>query len=1035
MEKIKNIEIDSKDIKDYWLQIVPEVKNEKALKELVKKASNLDIDYLANTLINKKIVNDEFDEVLKNEKFYKLDDFALEFRDKIPFYFFYEPFINLNLNKWFKKIQNLHIIDDINVFFKNLIFCTLEKLSIYASRTLILEINIARMNNKLRNVSGSNTFEYYNYRLLNDKDYLCNLYSEYKELTKILLEKTNKYFEYNYEILKNIKNQLGNICEIYKKKLTDLKIISIKTGMGDEHKSGKSVSIINFIKGFKLVYKPRNSIIDSMFQRTLEWIEKKGKNQILPIKKLKVINNDTFGLIEYINHDQCINIEEIKRFYVKVGQLIAVLHSLNAVDFHSQNIIAEGSNPILVDLETLFHPYVKIHSYKFETSSEKLANNIIENSVQSIGILPHFLMDESVSDEVMDISGLGGSKIQKSPFKSYVVKNRGTDHIEVARDNLDILPEKNNPILRGKAQKSENYVNEIMSGFKASYNVILRNKNEYINWIMDNFKGNINRIIFRPTRNYTQLLNTSYHPDLLRNEEDRIVFFSRIFSNVEDSENQIVGLEFNNLMNNEVPSFNCRLDCKNIYDMKKNICIDYLDQTPLKLVYKRIMNFSEKDLYLQLRFIHIAFESKKSDYHKDITPIKFHQINNNQLEIYSKKYIDLAIEIGNYIIDNSIVDKDVENNRTWVSPILAGRNEVGVGINPVGDDLYNGNCGVALFLIYLGYVTGKDKFIQSASEAIESRRKFIDSIEPKYPLSIGAFSGISGTIYVLDKLVQYGKRQSDKEYIEKYVNYLDEIVFMDKQYDLMGGALGCIAVLHPIIKSNNYPNLNRVMKSIINKCCTHLINEKKKVDIGGVSWGNVTKSTGFSHGNAGMIAYLSRLLNENWIENKKDLEVVIDQALKFERALYIDKYKNWYKDNKKEQICYGWCHGAPGILLSKCLAKDFRINDYKWQKEIQSALNTTKSKSFGNNPSLCHGDLGNLEVLYIASEILEEKKLRNDCKLIFDEIYQTVIKERWKGKSFRGVDSYSLMVGLSGFGYSLLRFSSLYNIPSVLWLE
>ncbi|UAL58346.1 type 2 lantipeptide synthetase LanM family protein [Clostridium sporogenes] len=1028
------MKISLKDIKDYWLQIVPEADNEKILKDLVKKACDSDIDYLANSLSNKEMVEDKFLEVLNKKKFYKLDDFISDFRNKVPFYFFYEPFINLSLDKWFNKIQDLHIIYDINVFFQELILCILENISKYASRMLILEINIARMNNQFKNIPERTAFEYYNYELLNDKHYRCSLYSEYNELTKILLEKTDKYFEYIYEVLGNIKDQLENISIIYGKKLVDLKVINIKTGMGDEHKSGKTVAIINFMKGFKLVYKPRNSNIDKVFQETLEWIEKKGKKEILPIKKLKVINNPTFGLVEYINYNECSNIEETRNFYIKIGQLVAVLHSLNAVDFHCENIIADGTNPMLIDLETLFHPYVKIYSNKFETPSQKLANDVIENSVQSIGILPHFIMDESVSDAVIDISGLGGEKEQKSPFKSYVVKNQNTAHMKVVRENLKIPSEKNNPVLNGKVQQSKDYVNEIISGFKACYNVILKNKDEYIDWIMKNFKGSINRVIFRPTRNYTQLLNTSYHPDLLRNAEDRIIFFSRIFSNIEEGTDGIVRLEFNSLINSEIPCFNCSLNSRDIYDMKENIYNNYLEQSPLEIAYKRIMNFSKEDLSLQLRLIHIAFESKRSDYEKDITPIKFNEINNNA-EIDSKKYIDLAIKIGNYILNNSIVDKVEKNNRTWVSAILVGRNEVGVGINPVGDDLYNGNCGIALFLIYLGYVTGKEEFIQSASEAMESRRKFIDYVELNCPFPIGAFNGLSGTIYVLDKLIQYGKREYDKEYLAKYINYLNEIIFMDKQYDLMGGAVGCIAVLYPIIKSNHYPDLNSLMKSIINKCCIHLINEKEEIDIGGISWGNVEKSTGFSHGNAGVIAYLSKLLNEQWIENKGHLEEVINEALKFERALYIDKEKNWYKDNKKEHICYGWCHGAPGILLSKCLAKEFRNNDYKWEDELQAALSTTKNKSFGNNPSLCHGDLGNLEIIYIASEFLQDEKLKNHCRLIFHEIYETVIKERWMGKSFRGVDSYNLMIGLSGFGYSLLRFSGLYKIPSVLWLE
>ena len=117
------------------------------------------------------------------------------------------------------------------------------------------------------------------------------------------------------------------------------------------------------------------------------------------------------------------------------------------------------------------------------------------------------------------------------------------------------------------------------------------------------------------------------------------------------------------------------------------------------------------------------------------------------------------------------------------------------------------------------------------------------------------------------------------------------------------------------------------------------------------------------------------------------------------------------------------------------MIKKYREDDYRWNEEIEIALNTTIKKGFGNNPTLCHGDLGNLEILYIASEILKDDKLKNQCEIVFDKIYEDVISKRWKGKSFRGVDSYSIMIGLCGFGYSLLRFSKLKNIPSILCLE
>lgn len=187
-----------KDIKEYWLKIVPEAKNEEMLRELVKKSCGLDIDNLANNLINKEIVENQYINIINKEKHYKLEECISDFRCKIPFFFFYEPFINVNFEKWFCMINDLDIIDNINVFFQTCILNLVEKLSNYASRTLILEVNIARNNNKLKGNTEKEAFEYFHYKLLNDKYYLETFYLEYEELIKIILEKTEKYFKYIY---------------------------------------------------------------------------------------------------------------------------------------------------------------------------------------------------------------------------------------------------------------------------------------------------------------------------------------------------------------------------------------------------------------------------------------------------------------------------------------------------------------------------------------------------------------------------------------------------------------------------------------------------------------------------------------------------------------------------------------------------------------------------------------------------------------------------------------------------------------------
>ena len=46
----------------------------------------------------------------------------------------------------------------------------------------------------------------------------------------------------------------------------------------------------------------------------------------------------------------------MRRFYHRQGALLALLYVLDGTDMHYENLIAVGEQPVLVDVETLFHP-------------------------------------------------------------------------------------------------------------------------------------------------------------------------------------------------------------------------------------------------------------------------------------------------------------------------------------------------------------------------------------------------------------------------------------------------------------------------------------------------------------------------------------------------------------------------------------------------------------------------------------------------------------------------------------------------------
>src|SRR6202140_1970224 len=66
-----------------------------------------------------------------------------------------------------------------------------------------------------------------------------------------------------------------------------------------------------------------------------------------------------------------------------------------------------------------------------------------------------------------------------------------------------------------------------------------------------------------------------------------------------------------------------------------------------------------------------------------------------------------------------------------------------------------------------------------------------------------------------------------------------------------------------------------------------------------------------------------------------------------------------------------WCHGAPGIGLARIDSLKY-MDDRETREEIQIALSKTLKSSSGMNHCLCHGDLGNLDILLHAAQRVDD---------------------------------------------------------------
>jgi lantibiotic modifying enzyme len=111
------------------------------------------------------------------------------------------------------------------------------------------------------------------------------------------------------------------------------------------------------------------------------------------------------------------------------------------------------------------------------------------------------------------------------------------------------------------------------------------------------------------------------------------------------------------------------------------------------------------------------------------------------------------------------------------------------------------------------------------------------------------------------------------------------------------------------------------------------------------------------------------------------------------------------------------------------------LDDGLLREEIATALSTTISEGFGTTHILCHGDLGNIDVLLHASEILGEPRWKSHAHSEAARIMEAARNSGWNCGHPLGVESPGLMTGLAGIGFALLRLADSERVPCVLALD
>ncbi len=899
-------------------------------------------------------------------------------------------------------------------------------------RPMILELNISRMQQEFPGETSAQRFEAFieHYRQSSNA---IGLLQQYPVMARKIIEQVAIFKRACITFLQHL---LADYTQLNKKFFAGQagKVTGLEINLSDPHRNGCRVFRVTFAERLQIIYKPKSLAVDQCYQQLLKFIN--DNNAPLDFKIIKVWDRGEYGWAECVAEKSCQDRAQFARFYQRQGINMALLYALNANDFHHENLIAQGEHPILIDLETLCQPAITDAA----VSSRHI--DLLNSTVLALGLLPY--ENGSTGNLKQEVGGLGGASGQSLTMRKITGVN--TDEMQLELKQVESISAENLPTLEGEIADAWLMTEPVVKGFIQMYQWLLQYRDQLLaaEGPLARFADVEVRTVLRNTVKYSALSSACWHPDIVQNALFKDRLFAKLWRQGYKNSlyRRVCPYEISDLERGDVPIFSTYCNSRDLKVNNTEWLSDVFSKSGLQTVSDRLNSMDSADMQRQIWLIRGSFDIRRplEQLSKKRRETALPTMQNSNVD--RKEYLREALKIGERIEQLMITDFGQAN---WFDIVLADT-ENGVNrLRPMGPGLYSGLSGMALFFEHLAQQTGSERMAEVSQHALAGIHKYIEAPEQLRDFGIGAYNGWPSIVYMYVHMARLRKDKKLLNYAERMVDVLSDDLLNPDDFDLISGVSGTLLVLSQLSRQAD----NDIAKQRVKQLADWLVASAIKQPTG-LGWANsVTQEqplTGLGHGVSGVILALTEAAI--FLQQPAYLEVV-KQALAYEDSWFCEQRKNWMDlrvdrmlENQHDAF-FAWCHGAPGIGLARVACAQ-RLEHSKMadpvlleslRHSIRVAAETSLASGFGDNHCLCHGDLGNLEMVVSAADYLNDQSLQREAEHVAMQVLKSVQNNGYRCGSAFDRELLGLMLGLAGIGYGLLRFYNPQQVPSVLLLE
>jgi class II lanthipeptide synthase len=848
-------------------------------------------------------------------------------------------------------------------------------------------------------------------------------------LLRLMAVVVRQWIEMSREFVLRLDTDLPAIRREILRSNTDSRVARIDGDLSDPHNGGRSVRIISFEDGLRVVYKPKDLRLDIAWYDLVQRLN--GAGAPIELRAVRAIAPDGYGWTEFVDHTEYTGTAGSNQFFRRAGAWLALFHSFVANDMHQENMIAAGEHPVPIDLETILQSSENHDTSDAEAEAFDLATDKLANSVMMVGLLPAY--GRSPDNSVFAMGGMTADwnskiKIQWDNINSDAMRPKKSKETGSTNPNL--------PRANGQYARFADHVDDFVAGF-ADYARFLAAQGGKRQKLYEDFAGLSVRKVIRATRFYSMLLQRLRN---CRTMDDGVMwsaqadFTARLAEWDRDSDDfwPLQRAERSALIALNVPHFVSPSDGNEIRDAN-GISVRTEAKPGLDRARARMRDFDEHEIEWQIEVITENTRSlarpsvPAADRERHVEEVAVHSTTKAFIAEADK----IAEELSRYAIRRG-------PGAAWIGLDCLGDADV-FQLVCLGPDLYNGVSGIALFLAGHARVTGRRSSAELALAGLSHLRKNLKSrnvARMARSLGVGGATGLGSIVYslaVTSKLLHRDDLLADA-YVAARL-FTDELIAADRQLDVIGGCAGGILGLLRLYRDTHSADvLNRAIR-----CGEHLLAHARLGPEGRRSWvgqGSGKEAlNGMSHGAAGFAYALASLASAS---GREEFAQAASECIAFENSSYDAGRTNW-PDLRGEGAptwpCQ-WCHGATGIGLARvAMAKTGARDSKGLTADIENALEGARKAWPGGVDTLCCGTLGSVEFFCEAGSVLGHKDLSETASRRLMAVLQAAASSgdfRWN--SGKRNFNLGLFRGLAGVGYTSLRQTDA-SLPNVLIWE